>query len=141
MIRKKQKRKEKNLEIVQIVGVGFISVFIIVLLKQYRPEFVIHISILAGIIIFLMLIPKLSAVIELLNSLTDKLGVNSQFFGILLRITGIAYLSEFATNICKDSGETAIASKVELGAKVIIIAMSIPILGSVLETIINILPA
>lgn len=128
------------MEIVQIIGIAFVSVFIIVLLKQYRPEFVIHISILAGIIIFLMLMPKLSAVIELLNNFTDKLGVNSQFFGILLKITGIAYLSEFAINICKDSGESAIASKVELGAKVIIIAMSIPILGSVLETILNILP-
>ena len=130
-----------NLEIIQIIGIAFSAVFIIVLLKQYRPEFVMHISILAGILIFLMLVPKLSAILELLNNFTDKLGVNSQFFGILLRITGIAYLSEFAINICKDSGETAIASKVELGAKVIIIAMSIPILGSVLETILNILPA
>ena len=128
------------MEIVQIIGIAFVSVFIIVLLKQYRPEFVIHISILAGIIIFLMLMPKLSAVIELLNNFTDKLGVNSQFFGILLKITGIAYLSEFAINICKDSGESAIASKVELGAKVIIIAISIPIISSLLETVIKVLP-
>lgn len=128
------------MEIIQIVGIALVSVFIILLLKQYKPEFVIHISIIAGILIFSMLVPKLSAVLELLNNLTDKLGVNSQFFSILLKITGIAYISEFATNICKDSGETAIASKVELGAKIIIIAMSIPILGSVIETIINILP-
>lgn len=129
------------MEIVQIIGIALVSVFMIVLLKQYKPEFVIHISILAGVLIFFLIVPKLAAVLELLNNFTDKLGVNSQFFGILLKITGIAYLGEFATNICKDSGETAIASKVELGAKVIIIAMSIPILGSVLETIIKILPA
>lgn len=128
------------MEIIQIVGIGLITVFIALLLKQYKPEFVVHISIIAGILIFSMIVPKFSAIIELLNSLTDKLGVNSQFFGILLKITGIAYISEFATSICKDSGETAIASKVELGAKVIIIAMSIPILGSVIETLINILP-
>ena len=124
-----------------MIGVAFASVFIIVLLKQYKPEFVVHISILAGILIFLMILPKLSAILELLNNFTEKLGVNSQFFGILLKITGIAYLAEFASDICKDSGETAIASKVELGAKVIIIAMSIPILGAVLETIIEILPS
>ena len=128
------------MEIIQIIGIAFSAVFIIMLLKQYKPEFVIHISILAGILIFILLVPKLSAILELLNNFTDKLGVNSQFFGILLKITGIAYLAEFATNICKDSGETAIASKVELGAKVIIIAMSVPILGSVLETILKILP-
>ena len=128
------------MEVTQIAGVALISVFIILLLRQYKPEFVIHISILAGILIFLMILPKLSAVIELLNNLMNKLGTNSQFFSILLKITGIAYISEFATNICKDSGETAIASKVELGAKVIIISMSIPILGSVIESLINILP-
>lgn len=128
------------MEIIQIVGIALIAVFIILLLKQYKPEFVVHISIIAGILIFSMIVPKFSAIIELLNSLTDKLGVDSQFFGILLKITGIAYISEFATSICRDSGETAIASKVELGAKVIIIAMSIPILGSVIETLVNILP-
>ena len=123
-----------------MVAVSLISVFIILLLKQYKPEFVIHISILAGILIFIMVLPKLSAVIELLNSLTSKLGTSSQFFVILLKITGIAYIAEFATNICKDAGETAIASKLELGAKVIIISMSIPILGSVIESLVNILP-
>lgn len=129
------------MEIIQIIGIAFVSVFIIVLLKQYRPEFVIHISILAGILIFFLLFPKLAAILELLNQFTEKLGVNSQFFGILLKITGIAYLAEFGVSICKDAGETAIASKVELGAKIMIIAMSIPILGSVLETMISILPS
>ena len=92
------------------------------------------------VLIFSMILPKMTAILELLNSFTNKLGVNSEFLSILLKITGIAYLSEFATNLCKDSGETAVASKVELSAKVIIIAMSIPILGSVIETLINILP-
>ena len=128
------------MEIFKIVGIAFITMFIILILKQYKPEFVVHISIIAGILIFSMIVPKLSAIVELLNSFTDKLGVNSQFFGILLKITGIAYMSEFATNMCRDSGETAVASKVELGAKIIIIAMSIPILGAVIETLVNILP-
>jgi len=128
------------MEIVRIVGIALVSVFIIILLKQYKPEFVIHMSIISGILIFSMILPKMTAILELLSSFTDKLGVNSEFFSILLKITGIAYLSEFATNLCKDSGETAVAAKVELSAKVIIIAMSIPILGSVIETLINILP-
>ena len=128
------------MEIVKIIGVAFIATFIIVLLKQYKPEYVIHVSILAGIIIFGMVVFKLSSIIELLQSLSSKLGVNSKFFMILIKITGIAYLSEFAVNVCKDSGEMAIASKVEVAAKIIIIGMSIPIVAALLETIINILP-
>jgi stage III sporulation protein AD len=65
---------------------------------------------------------------------------NGQFLGILLKITGIAFLTEFAVSVCKDSGETAIASKVDLGGKVIIIAISIPIISSLLETVVKVLP-
>ena len=62
------------------------------------------------------------------------------FIAILIKITGIAFLSEFAVSICKDSGEAAIASKIEIGSKIIIISMSIPIISNLLEIILKILP-
>ncbi len=83
---------------------------------------------------------KLDAIIQLLTNLSNMTSVNGQFLGILLKITGIAFLTEFAVSVCKDSGETAIASKVDLGGKVIIIAVSIPIISSLLETVIKVLP-
>ena len=54
--------------------------------------------------------------------------------------TGIAILTEFAVSICKDSGESAIASKIDLGGKVIVISMSIPIISALLEIIMKIIP-
>ena len=59
---------------------------------------------------------------------------------LLIKITGIAFLSEFAVSICKDSGESAIASKIELGTKIIIISMSIPIINALINTVVKILP-
>lgn len=128
------------MEIVRIIGIAFIALFIIMIIKQYRPEFSIYISIIAGILIFSIIIIKLGSVVELIKSLADKLGTNTQYFSLLIKITGIAYLAEFATNICKDSGESAIASKVELAGRIIIIAMSVPILGALVDVVINILP-
>ena len=128
------------MEIIQITGIAFIATFIIVLLRQYKPEYTIHVSIIAGIIIFGIVLFKLSAVIELIKSLSSSMGVNSKFFTILIKITGIAYLSEFAINICKDSGENATASKVEIASKILIISMSLPILAALLDVISNILP-
>ena len=128
------------MEIVRIIGIAFIALFIIMIIKQYRPEFSIYISIIAGILIFSIIIIKLGSVVELIKSLADKLGTNTQYFSLLIKITGIAYLAEFATNICKDSGENAIASKVELAGRIIIIAMSVPILGALVDVVINILP-
>lgn len=128
------------MEIIQVIGIAFVATFIVMILKQYRPEFSIYISIIAGILIFFVVILKMTSVVELIKSLSNKLGASAQYFSLLIKITGIAYLSEFATNICKDSGEAAIASKVELAGRVIIIAMSVPILGALIDTITNILP-
>lgn len=83
---------------------------------------------------------KLVNVIDLLKSISNKPGINSQFLFIILKITGIAFLTEFAVSVCKDSGESAIASKIEIGSKAIIIFLSIPIISSLLETINKILP-
>ena len=128
------------MEIIKIIGIALVSLVIIIMLKQYKPEFAIYISILTGILILLFVANKLTGIISLLNSIASKANINGTFLAILIKITGIAFLSEFAVSICKDSGEGAIASKIEMGSKIIIIAMSIPIISSLLEVIIKILP-
>ena len=115
-------------------------VIIIIILKQYKPEFAIYASILAGILILTMSFSKLSSIIELLNNIASKTAINGEFLKILLKITGIALLTEFGISICKDSGETAIANKVDIAGKVTIIAISIPIMSGLLETVTKILP-
>ena len=113
---------------------------IIVILKQYKPEFAIYVSMIAGVLILVLSIQKLTGIINLLQSLANKTYINKSFLSILLKITGIAFITEFAVSICSDAGEKAIASKIEIGSKVIIIAMSIPIITSLLELVIEILP-
>jgi stage III sporulation protein AD len=125
--------------IIKIIGIGFIGLITIIIVKQYRPEFAIYISIIAGILILYIAMDKLQAIIALLKSISEKSGINSKFLEILLKITGIAFLSEFAISICKDSGEGAIASKIEIGSKVVIISMSIPIISNLMETILNLI--
>ena len=128
------------MEIIKIIGVGLVALIFIIVIKQYKPEFAIYISLIAGALILLLVMDKFAGIIELLKALASKASVNNEFLLILLKITGIAFLTEFAVSICKDSGETAIANKVDLGGKVIIMSMSIPIMSSLLETIIKILP-
>ena len=128
------------MDIIKIIGVGLIALIIIIILKQYRPEFVIYVSIIAGVIILILIMDKVSAIIDLLTSLSNKTVINNEFLVLLIKITGIAFLTEFSVSICKDSGETAIANKIDIGGKVLIISMPIPIIASLLETIIKILP-
>lgn len=128
------------MDIVKIVGITLVSLIIIILLKQYKPEFAIYISLLTGVLILILVMDKLTGIINLIDSIVSKSNINTEFITLLIKITGIAFLSEFAVSICKDSGEAAIASKIEIGSKIIIISMAIPILSSLLELILELLP-
>lgn len=128
------------MDIVKIIGVGLIAVIIIAIVKQYKPEFVMYVSLMAGAIILFLVIDKIAGIVNLLTTLSKKTGMNAEYLSILLKITGIAILTEFAVSICKDSGESAIASKVDFGGKIIIISMSIPIISALLEVIMRIIP-
>ena len=127
-------------EVVKIIGIGMISLIIIIVVKQYRPEFAVYISIMSGILILLISLQKMGNIIRLIQGISEEAGINGKFLSIILKITGIAILTEFAVSVCKDSGETSIANKIELGSKVIVISMSIPIITSLLELMLNILP-
>ncbi len=127
------------MNITKVIGIAFLSVIIISIVKQSRPEFVVYVSIIGGAIILYLIIKELTPIISLLQNLSNKMGVSSKFFSILLKITGIAYLTEFGANVCRDSGETAIASKVELAGKVLIVGLSIPILTTLMETLLKLI--
>ena len=93
------------MEIVKIIGIALIALIIIIMLKQYRPEYAVFISILTGILILFLVMDRLTGIINLIESIQSKFSINIQFIALLIKITGIAFLSEFAVSICKDSGE------------------------------------
>lgn len=127
------------MEIVQIIGVGITGVLIAAIFKEYKPEFKIYVSLVVGIIIFFIVADKLYEFINLIINLSNRLKVNNKYIEILLKITGISILVEFAVSICKDSGESSIASKIDLGGKIIILSLSVPIIVALLETLIGLL--
>lgn len=128
------------MDIIKIIGIAFIAVIIIVILKEYKPEFAIYASIIAGVLILTLASDTLLGIIEMIKSISSKTNINRDFLIILIKITGIAILTEFAVSVCKDSGESAIASKVDIGGKIIIISMSIPIINALIDTVVKILP-
>ena len=128
------------MEIIKIIGIGLIALVIILILKQYKPEYAIYVSLIAGILILALSLGQLTGIINLLKDISSRANINTKFLSLLLKITGISFLTEFAVSISKDSGETAIANKIDLGGKVLIIVISIPIITALLETVLKIIP-
>lgn len=128
------------MDIIKIVGVGFIALIICVVIKQYKPEMNLYVTLVAGVIILSMSFNGFTKVINIIENYSDKISISGKFVAILLKITGISILSEFACSMCRDCGESAIASKIELASKVIVISVSIPIISSLLEVVLRIMP-
>ncbi|HEX2946438.1 MAG TPA: stage III sporulation protein AD [Clostridia bacterium] len=128
------------MQIIQIIGIGLVSTVIIMILRKQKPEIAVQVSIVTGVVIFLLLASKLSSVVELLQSYGDRADIKPVYFTTVLKITGIAYIAEFGAEICKDAGESAIASKIELAGKVIIVVMAVPIITSLLDLVLKIMP-
>ena len=101
------------MEIFKIIGIAFIATILCIILKQTRPEFAMLLALITGILIFFICQTKVTEVVNVLTILSDKAGMPSGFLSILLKVIAISYITEFASNICKDVGETAIASKVQ----------------------------
>ena len=124
----------------QIIGIAIISTILSLLIKKDRPEIAMFISILTGVIILTSVIFKLGFIIESINDLANKANIPSVYITLIIKLIGIAYLIEFAIQLCKDCGEKNIASKLEFGGKIIVMTMSFPILLSIVEMILNIIP-
>ncbi len=128
------------MDIVQISVIGIIGMVLSLILKKEIPSISILISVIVGIIIFIGILPKIETVVQMLYKIISKSDINIEYIDVVLKIIGIAYISQFASQICLDAGEGSIASKIELAGKVIIMVMSAPILMGLVEMILDIMP-
>ena len=132
--------EELAVEIIQIVGLGIIGMIMSVVIKQYRPEFAVQLSLLVGIIIFILVLGKISVIVNVLKKLATKANLDLVYFQTILKIIGIAYIAEFGAQICRDAGEGVIATKIEFAAKLLIMILGIPIMLAILESVMQLFP-
>lgn len=128
------------MELMPIVGIAIIVTILVMLLKQQRPELAVLLSLTAGILIFFLIIARIATVVSLLQQLAYRANINLLYFNTVLRIVAIAYIAQFGAQICRDAGEGAIAGKVELAGKVMIMVLAVPLMLVILESVLRLLP-
>ncbi|MCY9671516.1 stage III sporulation protein AD [Bacillus pumilus] len=130
-----------QIEIIQIVGLGLIATFLALIVKEQKPTFAFLLVVFTGCVIFLYLIDQIYAIISMIEKISASAGVNMKYVETILKIIGIAYIAEFGAQLTKDAGQGAIASKIELGGKILILVMAVPILTVIIETILGMIPS
>ena len=128
------------MDIFQIVAIGIVGGILAVMLKKENATFAVMVSLGVAVLIFVLLMPPLAGLIGLISSITGLLNTGQEYVLIVVQIIGIAYVSEFGAQICNDAGEGSIAAKIELAGKVLIMGIAAPVIISLVETVVAIIP-
>ncbi|WP_055071080.1 stage III sporulation protein AD [Clostridium massiliamazoniense] len=127
------------MDILKIVAFALVVLFFYMFLKEHKQSFAVNILIVAGIMIFIFMVPKISEVLGFVREIATDSGVDIAYIEIVLKILGISYLASFCSELCKDAGAGSLAAKVEFSGKIMILILAIPILMAVLNSILKIM--
>ena len=121
--------------IIQIGAIGVIGAILAIQFKSGKSEYGIYISIALSLLIFFSIVGKLQTIVQVITSIGEKIQIKSTYITALLKMLGVTYVAEFSSAICKDAGYQTIAQQIEIFSKLTILALSMPILLALLETI------
>lgn len=128
------------MDLFKILALAILTCIATIIVKQVKPDFASIVAIAGGVVILLFLIDYLKEIVSVFEIIVNKTNLSPSLFTTILKIIGIGYLTEFTANLCTDSGNTSLASKIGLAGKVIILFISLPIITNLIEIIVEILP-
>ena len=120
---------------VKVAIIGLIGGLLAAFLKNYKSEYSTYIILGTGILLFAYICTQLKSIITSIENFASFINIESSYITILIKMTGISYLGEFAASICKDLGYQSISSQIEVFARLTLFVLSIPVVSALIETI------
>ena len=114
---------------------GIAGALLAVELKGLKGEYGIYLVAAVGLVIFFYGVTKLKTVIETIRQVQSYIRLNRMYLEVLLKMIGITYIAEFSSGICKDAGYGSLGSQIEIFGKLSVLAVSVPILLALLDTV------
>ena len=121
------------MDILRIAALGTAGVLLGITVKGAKPEFALLVTVGAGLCILAGTVGKMQYLLGMLAQ--SYLPVDSSYLNTLLKMLGITYVGQFSAGICKDAGYSSIAGQIELFARLAVLAVSMPVLLALLETV------
>jgi Stage III sporulation protein AC/AD protein family. len=126
-------------ELIRIAGIGIVAAVLAVVVSEKKPEMAMLVGLAFGALALMLVAGKAGAVISLINDSVQKSGMDADLIVPVLKVTGMAYVTQFAVDACRDAGQNAIASKIEIAGKILMLAVAAPIATALIRIITTIL--
>jgi stage III sporulation protein AD len=120
----------------RIGGLALVGLVALLVLRQYKPEWAVFIRMAVTVVSMGIILSMAGTVITYVTDLTEGTGaLDGATWSLLLKALGIAFLTETAASICRDSGEASLAGWVEMAGKLEILLLAFPLIRTVLDTV------
>ena len=126
--------------ITQVIGVALLGCALLSMLRSARSDVAVAVSASLGVVLFMLVAARLADFVTAILSMASAAGVNRVYLDTVLRVVGVAYLAAFGAQVCRDAGEGALAVKVELAGKVLILGMAAPLMFALLDVVLQVMP-
>lgn len=123
------------MNIIQAGVIGVIGAVLAVQLKSGKAEYAVYVSIAVSLLLFSLIVSRLQIFVETVDRIASYIRLDPGYLSVLLKMIGITYIAEFSAGICRDAGYQTIAGQIEIFAKLTILALGMPVLTALLETI------
>lgn len=127
------------MNIVTLAGTAVVAAALCVVVRQYKPEAALGISIACGVVITAAVLYMLAPAISTLTELSAQAGLSDAFVQVLLKALAVCWITQIAADGCRDAGETAIAAKTELAGRAAVLVISLPVFTALAELITGLL--
>lgn len=124
---------------IKITAIALISLVLIIFLKNSNREFAFLLTVSSSIILFSIVINDFFQVIEKVNDISSQIKNLNSYVSLMVKILGITLITQFVIDLCRDSGENALASQTEITSKIIILIMIMPLFEAVMNVVAGLL--
>lgn len=124
-------------QVLHICVIAIVVCIALCVIKKYNKDYAILLSAVAGISILFLILSKAMPVLEEIKRLADIAHVDQKYIDILLKCTGICFVTQFASDCCNDAQEKSLANKVELAGKISILIVAIPLFTSISDIVLK----
>ena len=123
------------MSMIQIGAIGVIGALLSIQLKSGKSEYGVYMSVAISILIFACIVDRLELFVKAVAQVNQYIKIDTSYIATMLKMVGITYIAEFSSSVCKDAGYQTIAVQIEIFSKLTILALGMPVLLALLETI------
>ncbi len=125
----------------RVVGLGLLATVLLVVIREERSELGVILRVGVGAALLLLILPDVGQVVAAIVHVSELARIPARFLTLLLKVVGISYLTVFVAQLARDAGEAGTGLRVELAGKIAILMLAIPLIASIAQTVLKLIPS